>query len=176
MRVLLNVRQQLLIPLLKESWQELIVVRVVEVFDHAYSLISDLNQTVSVLIKLLLRRSLDRLTIHSLREGSLFRSGSSVQSSVDLSICWRHLSPRTSILHRSKVSRGLALRELLRLGFLAGRIRRISLALTISGWVSIAQTRLRPLFVRLRPNLILTWTTLVLREPSARREIISRIL
>jgi hypothetical protein len=175
MRVLLNVRQQLLIPLLKESWQELIVVRVVEVFDHALSLISDLNQTVSVLIKLLLRRSLNRLNIHSLREGSLFRSAT-VQSSVDLSICWSHLSPRASILHRSIMGRGLALGEQLRLGFLDGSIWGISLALTISDWVSVSQTRLRPLFVRLRPHLILTWTTLVLREPSTLREIIRRIL
>jgi len=167
MRVLLNVGEQLLVPLLKESLQEFIVIRVVEGFDHALSLISDLNQTVSVLVKLLLRRS--SLSTH---RGSLFRP-TSVQSSVDYSVCWRHLSPRTSILHRG---RGLALGEKLRLGFLDGSIRRESLALTISGRLSIPQTRLRPLFVGLRPHLILTRASLILSERSALREILCRIL
>lgn len=175
MRILLNVRQQLLIPLLKKSWQEVIVIRIVEVFNHALSLISDLNQTISVLIKLLLRRSWCWLRIHRLRDGSLFKS-TSVQSSVDLFIFWSHQSLCTSILHRSIMIRGLALGELLRLGFLDCSMRRISLALTISSWVNKSHTRLRSLFVRLRPHLILTLSTLVVREPSALREIINRIL
>lgn len=173
MRVLLNVGQQLLIPILKESWQEFIVIRVVEGFDHALSLISDLNQTLSVLVKLLLRRS--SVSTHSLREGSLFRSAS-VQSSVDYSVCWCHLSTRTSILHRGIMIRGLALGEKLRLNFLDGTIRRESLARTISGRLSIPQTRLRPLFVWLRPHLILTRASLILSESSALREILCRIL